>query len=42
MEAQNDVKPAAKPVKTPVGMISSIQLPPMSSAFDTAGWLVAA
>ena len=37
MEAQND----AKPVKTPAGVIS-VQLPPMSSAFDTAMWLNAA
>ncbi|WP_309624958.1 hypothetical protein [Methylibium sp.] len=36
-EAQND----AKPVKTPAGMIT-VALPRMSSAFDTAGWLVAA
>jgi hypothetical protein len=40
MEAQEDVKPA-KPPK-PVPGIISVQLPPMSSAFDTAGWLVAA
>ena len=37
MEAQNDAKPA----KTPAGIIT-VALPPMSSAFDTAGWPVAA
>ena len=37
MEAHNDAKPA----KVPAGTIS-VQLPFMSSAFDTAGWLVAA
>ncbi|HWH75670.1 MAG TPA: hypothetical protein VNV16_15540 [Methylibium sp.] len=40
MEAQDEVKPT-KPVKPTPGMIT-VALPPMSSAFDTAGWLVAA
>ncbi len=37
MEAQNE----AKPVKSVAGVIT-VALPPMSSAFDTAGWRVAA
>lgn len=41
MEAQNDAKPTKTAAKTPAGVIS-VQLPFMSSAFDTAGWRVAA
>jgi hypothetical protein len=41
MEAQEEIKREAKPAKAVPGIIS-VQLPPMSSAFDTAGWLVAA
>jgi hypothetical protein len=44
MEAQEEVKQEvkpAKPVKPPAGTIT-VALPPMSSAFDTASWLVAA
>jgi len=41
MEAQDDAKREAKPPKAVPGIIS-VQLPPMSSAFDTAGWRVAA
>jgi hypothetical protein len=45
MEAQDEdkreIKREAKAAKLPAGIIS-VQLPPMSSAFDTAGWPVAA
>lgn len=38
---KREVKREPKPAKLPAGIIS-VQLPPMSSAFDTAGWPVAA
>lgn len=41
MEAQDDTRREAKPAKATPGVIT-VALPPMSSAFDTAGWLVAA
>jgi hypothetical protein len=41
IEAQDDAKRAAKPAKAQPGIIT-VALPPMSSAFDTASWLVAA
>ena len=41
MEAQEEVKREVKPTKPPAGTIT-VALPPMSSAFDTASWLVAA